>query len=161
MLALVQGRLGEAVQHSRDGMAAAEAGGLPGDYLRGAVFVARIDVEYRNRPAAGLREVAAALTRHALAPMPAADRPYADLATFYARAGRVEEARRLMAEYERVVSAGLRRGNPLRRLAEGDVALAEGRRQAALAGYRAFYDEADCGACGFFEGPRVRAVRPG
>ncbi len=152
MLALVQGKLGQAVQYFRDGMAAAEARGLPGDYLQGAVWVARIDVGYRKAPGAGLREVAAAVTRHPLVSMPAADRPYANLATFYARAGRVEEARRLMAEYERVVPAGLRRGNPLRRLAEGDIALAEGRLQGALASYRAFYDEAGyCGACGFFE----------
>ena len=83
--------------------------------------------------------------------MPAADRPYDGLASFYARAGRVEEARRVMAEYERVVPAGLRRSNPFRHIPEGDIALAEGRLQDALASYEAWAEELGCGPCSLFD----------
>ena len=54
------------------------------------------------------------------------------MARFYASAGRVEQARGLAAEYERVVPAGLRRSDAFRHAADGDIALAEGRLQDAL-----------------------------
>jgi eukaryotic-like serine/threonine-protein kinase len=150
-LALVRGKLGQAARSYRDAMTGAEARNLPGNYLRLVAALARIDVDYRVEPAAGLRVLTAALARHPLAAIPAADRPYEWLARFYTKAGRVDESRRLMAEYERVVPAGLRRANPLRHMAEGDIALAEGRLQDAHTSYRAWHDEVSCGACGSFE----------
>src|SRR5207248_2266517 len=84
-------------------------------------------VRSRNRPAAALERVEAALRRHPLASMPAADRPYPELARFYARAGRLDQAKRLVAEFERNVTEGLRRGVSLRHAAAADIALSEGR----------------------------------
>jgi len=150
-LALVQGRLAQATQHTRDAMAASETRNLPGNVLINSAQLARIDVVYRNEPAAGLEQVATALARHPLASIPAADRPYVDLARLYATAGRPEEARRLLAEYERAVPIGVRRADVNRHAAEGDLALAQGRLQDALASYRALYDESGCGPCSFFE----------
>jgi len=89
--------------------------------------------------------------RHPLAAMPVADRPYGSVASLYAKAERVGEGRALLVEYERAVPVGLRRADPFRHLAAGDLALAEGRLQDALVSYRAWYDELGCGVCGFFQ----------
>src|SRR5207247_1172458 len=93
----LRGRLRQAEQDARDFQAASEQRGLPGDYVGGALDAAWLDLRYRNRPAAALERVEAALRRHPLASMPAADRPYPELARFYARAGRLDQAKRLVA----------------------------------------------------------------
>src|SRR2546422_2681434 len=149
----LRGRLRQAEQDARDFQAASEQRGLPGDYIGGALYAAWLDLRYRNRPAAALERVEAALRRHPLASMPAADRPYLELARFYARAGRLDQAKRLLAEFERNVSEGLRRGVSLRHAAAGDIALSEGRTQDAITGYRAWYDENEygCPSCGWLE----------
>ena len=148
-LALVQGQLALANQHSRDAMAAAEARNLPGNVLFNSAQAARIEVVYRNRPATGFEHLATALARHPLASIPAADRPYVELARLYATAGRPDEAGRLLAEYERAVPIGVRRADWNRHAAEGDIALAQGRFQEALASYQALYDEGPCRPCSF------------
>src|SRR5437867_10036091 len=125
----------------------------PSSPPRGAIYAAWLDLRYRNRPAAALERVEAALRRHPLASMPAADRPYPELARFYARAGRLDQAKRLVAEFERNVTEGLRRGVSLRHAAAADIALSEGRTRDAIAGYRAWYDENEygCPSCGWLE----------
>ncbi len=149
----LRGRLRQAEQDARDFQAASEQRGLPGDYIGGAIYAAWLDVRYRNRPAAALERVEAALRRHPLASIPAADRPYLDLARLYARAGRLDQAKRLVAEFERNVGEGLRRGVSLRHAAAADIALSEGRTQDAITGYRAWYDENEygCPSCGWLE----------
>ena len=149
----LRGRLRQAEQDARDFQAASEQRGLPGDYVGGALDAAWLDLRYRNRPAAALERVEAALRRHPLASMPAADRPYPELARFYARAGRLDQAKRLVAEFERNVTEGLRRGVSLRHAAAADIALSEGRTRDAITGYRAWYDENEygCPSCGWLE----------
>src|SRR5439155_1263610 len=75
------------------------------------------------------------------------------LARFYARAGRLDQAKRLVAEFERNVTEGLRRGVSLRHAAAADIALSEGRTRDAITGYRAWYDENEygCPSCGWLE----------
>jgi eukaryotic-like serine/threonine-protein kinase len=151
----MHGKLGRAEQHLRDFMAATEARHLPGSYLTGAARVAELNVRYRRRPAAALQELQAALTRYPLGAMPAADRPYSPLALGYAHAGRVDEAERLLGEYQRVVPEGLRRGDPLRHAAEAAVASATHHPREALAATRAWTAEEPesyvCATCGVFE----------
>jgi tetratricopeptide (TPR) repeat protein len=146
-----QGRLAEALQESRKGMAIAEQRGLPADYLNVALGQAWFDVYYRDRPQDGLQTMAAALARHPLASIPVSDRPYAPLAQFYARAGRVDQARQLMAEYARLVPEGLRRANPGRHGGLAEIARAEHRYADALVEVRAFHDESGCGLCGLWD----------
>jgi tetratricopeptide (TPR) repeat protein len=150
MAAAVQGKMSQATAHLGDAAQAGEKRGLPQDYIGAAVFLGSMDVQF-GRVADGLRRVTAALSRHPLASMPAVDRPYSGLAGFYARAGRVDEADRLLMEYERVVPEGLRRNNGDRLLAAGLVARARGRTADALAQYRAYREEDGCPVCGLFE----------
>jgi tetratricopeptide (TPR) repeat protein len=136
-------------------MAAADERRLQSHYLAGAVTIGLIDLLYRNRPGDGVREVTRALTHHPLASMSALDRPYVELARFYAHVAHVDEAKRFLADYERVVPAGLRAGQWDRHAAAGDVALAEGRFPDALAAYEAWRTESGCDVCGLFEDARV------
>src|SRR6267378_5159637 len=149
----LRGRLRQAEQDAHDFQAASEQRGLPGDYVGGALYAAWLDLRYRNRPDAALERVAAALRRHPLASMPAADRPYLELARLYARAGRLDQAKRLVAEFERNVSEVIRHGVSNRHAAAADIALLEGRTQDAITGYRAWYDENEygCPSCGWLE----------
>ncbi|HZI22811.1 MAG TPA: tetratricopeptide repeat protein, partial [Gemmatimonadales bacterium] len=91
-----------------------------------------------------------ALQRYPLATIAAGDRPYLLLAWFYAQAGRPDRAKQLLAEYAATVPEAFRRRVPFRYGAAAAVALAEGRVQDAIAGYRAWYDEDACATCGLF-----------
>jgi tetratricopeptide (TPR) repeat protein len=122
-------------------MAGTPARGQPGAYVARALNGARIDLLYRPNPGRALREVEAALTRYPLAGMPAPDRPYVGLALFYADVGRVDLARRMMAEYERDVDEALRRAAAGRHDVAGRIALAEGRQDDAIAAFRLLRDE--------------------
>src|SRR3989449_11497831 len=72
-------------------------------------------------------------------------------AWYYAEAGRPDRGRQLLAEYDAAVPEAFRRRDPFRHGAAAAVALAEGRVQDAINGYRAWYDEAACAVCGLFE----------
>jgi tetratricopeptide (TPR) repeat protein len=152
---LIQGHLAQTERYAREAMALAEERHLPDHYLTTATALGWIDVLYRNRTADGLGEVTRALARHPLESVPALDRPYVELARFYAHADRVDEAKRLLAAYERLVPPGIRAGQWGRHAAAGDVALAEGRFQDALAAYDAWRAESGCDLCGLFEEAHV------
>ncbi|HXY18866.1 MAG TPA: tetratricopeptide repeat protein, partial [Gemmatimonadales bacterium] len=141
------GQLARAAQYERDAQADAEGRGLPADYIEAALAMGWMDLRYRNRPEDALQKVAAALARHPLTGMAPAARPYADLAGFYAYAGRVNEAQRLMAEFERVVPEGLRRGTFGRHWAAAQIAAAQGRSAEAVAELTALRRESGCATC--------------
>jgi len=61
----------------------------------------------------------------------------------------------MLAEYERVVPLGLRKGDSGRYAAAGDLALADGRLREALADYQRWHDESGCDECGLIEQARV------
>ena len=164
LLAEVRGKLAQAAQHGQEYMAESEQRGLPGQYIggmrwagparsEGAISLAWLDLRYRNRAADALKEVDAALLRYPLSTIPAIDRPYTSLATFFARAGRLAQAKRLLAEYETNVPEGIRRHEYFRHRAAGEIAQAAGRVRDAVEAYRRWYDEAAyfCATCGLFE----------
>jgi tetratricopeptide (TPR) repeat protein len=162
MVAEVRGQLARAAQHHREYMAESEHWGIPAQYIGGAFFpslkpragaisLARLDLRYRHRTAEALKEVDAALKRYPLSTLPAVDRPYTSLAAFFARAGRLPQAKRLLAEFETNVPEGIRRGDFDRHWAAGEVALAEGRARDAIAAFQRWHDESGCGTCGLFE----------
>ena len=147
----VRGRLGQAARDLADFMAVSEQRGVASSYVVGAIRRGLLDVRYRHRPLAGVRAVEAALGRHPLSSIPRLNRPYLALAAFYAEAGRPEVARRLLAEYERLVPERTRRGHPGQLTAAAAIALAEGRLADAILGYRAWIEQAENPADGLFE----------
>ena len=113
--------------------------------------VAHLDVRYRDRPADALAGVKSALERHPLESIQPLDRPYLALAWLYAAAGKPEEGRRLLREYERVVPAGVRQGQRGQGIAYGAVLEAEGKRAEAAEAYRDAHQRMGlCGSCGLF-----------
>jgi tetratricopeptide (TPR) repeat protein len=150
-IAQTQGRLGEAERHYTESIALSEQRKLPGGALSGAVGLARMQLQLGGDRAAAIHTVDAALQRHPLNSLPAYDRPYTDLATFYAVAGEAAKAKSLMADYAAAVPEGFRHGNAGRHEATGDIALTEGRAEDAITAFRAWYDESGCSNCALFE----------
>ncbi|HEU4648368.1 MAG TPA: protein kinase [Gemmatimonadales bacterium] len=155
-VAETRGRLAESAQYIRDFMRLSEQRKLPRDYVDGATRLGLLEVRYHGRPAAALALVQDALTRYPLDSMAPADRPYLSLAFFYAVAGRPDQARRLMREYETLVPEGVRRSFRPAPLVYGRVAEADGRLREAREAYRAGYEATGfCGTCGLFDLARM------
>jgi serine/threonine-protein kinase len=136
-LAVLQGRLREAESHARAWMEADVEGDDPVGYLNGATFLATMDVRFRNAPTRALERVEQALGRHPLDSLKPLDRPYLELASVYAVAGRPRRARVMLAEYERAVAPAMRiEVESDRHALLGELALAEGRPHDAVAEFR-------------------------
>jgi tetratricopeptide (TPR) repeat protein len=88
-----------------------------------------MDIWFRERPARAVTALDAAIARTPLRTMPEYDRPYLDLASLYALAGRPDRAHTMLAQYaaEAKDSALIRSREPDRHNALGEIALAEQR----------------------------------
>ncbi|MGH7624529.1 MAG: tetratricopeptide repeat protein [Gemmatimonadaceae bacterium] len=131
--------------------AAEEGGGLTQDRLVAAACAGWLDLRYRHQRSDALARMDTALSRYPLSTLAPMDRPYTVLARFFAEAGHVAEAHRLIDEFERTVPAGLRRGDTTFYGATGAIALAEGRTADAIAAFHAWYDSSGCETCGLYE----------
>ncbi|HTR21000.1 MAG TPA: protein kinase [Gemmatimonadales bacterium] len=149
--ALAQGRLSAAEAEIHEAITNAEARGLPAHSIVFTVLQGWIDLRYRNRPAAALKTVDSALARHPLASMSPLDRPYETLTGFYAAAGRVDEARRLTAEFQRDVPKTQQGGWFGMSNAAAEVARAEGRFGEAITHYAENRDQTGCPVCNLYE----------
>jgi tetratricopeptide (TPR) repeat protein len=122
---------------------AAEGRRVP-EYLRSVAWVAMYEAVVQGRPAEALARMDAAVARFPLASLQAVDRPYLELAQFYARAEKPARARQLLADFRRDVTGQL--DLTVRQelgLATAFATLAEGKAQAAVAEFNA----ADVGQC--------------
>jgi tetratricopeptide (TPR) repeat protein len=146
------GRLGDARKVGREVMADAAGEGNSALYVETAARIAAMDIRYGKPPGQALAPLLEALKARPLEGMDPLDRPYLSLVSTFARAGRVDEARRLMQQYEAVVPEGIRRAEGLRFAVAGVLAEAEKRDDDALEAYReAYRTSGDCGTCGLFE----------
>jgi eukaryotic-like serine/threonine-protein kinase len=151
-LSRLTGRAAEADRYFRETMVADEARGSPGEYLGAAAELAWMEVDLRGRPDSAVGILEAALARHPLSSMPAVDRPYSLLTATYLRAGKPDQARRMWRDYQSAVTPTLREGDFLNRLAEGMMAQADHRPDAAAAAYRGWFASSGlCGVCGLFQ----------
>jgi tetratricopeptide (TPR) repeat protein len=148
---MLRGKLANAERWYRELMAVNEKRGQPGSYLGTVALAGDLDVIYRQHQAAAIKTVEAALLRYPLAKMPALDRPYSELALFYAMAGQPARAKQLLAEYDASVPEPIRRTNPWRHYAAGQTALADGRAPDAITEFRAWCDELACADYSIFE----------
>jgi eukaryotic-like serine/threonine-protein kinase len=150
-LATTQGRLADADGFLQTAVESSETEGLPERALLYEIGRAGLDLWYRGQPERARRKAESALQRYPLERLDPADRPYLQLAIFYAEAGRPDRARALLAEHDRLVPEGLRRsGMVLRHAALGSIALAERRPDDALAEFRQ-QDQGDCQVCALGE----------
>jgi tetratricopeptide (TPR) repeat protein len=87
----------------REGAERARRGREVAEHLAEVVRAGTYDAVVRGKPAEGLRRVEQALATFPLAGLEPLDRPYGELAEFYARVGRPERARQLLGEFDREV----------------------------------------------------------
>jgi tetratricopeptide (TPR) repeat protein/TolB-like protein len=146
-LYMVRGRLAEA---GRSFLPAAEERQGPTDLALddfATLAWMRMEAWYRGKPDRALDMLEEALEAHPLDSLPVLDRPYAALATFYAYAGRPGPAREMLTRYEATIVDDPGRGRDVHEPA-GDVALAEGRYEDAIAEYRLADRAGWCRICG-------------
>jgi serine/threonine-protein kinase len=96
-IVMVQGRLDEAERYWRTQQLLAAASGSWGRRLYGAQLLGRIRLDFRHDTAGALAIVDSALARMPLERMLPADRPFGELARFYAAAGATQRARAYLA----------------------------------------------------------------
>ncbi len=150
-LAFIQGKIAEAERLLRASAALQEAGHANTQYLLDMTGLAVFDLSYRNRPAEAMSIVSDALAKHSLASMDAVDRPYSTLAIAYAMAGNVEEAQRLMAEYQHAVRPEILKGDRERFNAAGHIAFARGHYAEAIDDFERSRDGYFCQGCANFD----------
>jgi tetratricopeptide (TPR) repeat protein len=149
-LATVRGRLAESEGHLRDAIAANESRGMLGEALDDAIDLATRDLWFRGRVEPAVDRVEAALERYPLDSIAPVERPYLDLARFYAIAERPERAAIYLATYEESVDPESRRTEQSEfHEVRGDIAVAEDRIDDAIAEYR-LADRSTCAECSLF-----------
>ncbi|MEO8140945.1 MAG: protein kinase, partial [Gemmatimonadota bacterium] len=126
-IALLHGRLTEAERERSANAAILLQRGLPGQALNAEANRARMALFFNGDSAAALRILQDGLAKYPLKSLPPLDRPYGNIASIYAMAGRTSEAKRLLSEAESAVPEGNRRGDAFWYQARGWVALSEGK----------------------------------
>jgi tetratricopeptide (TPR) repeat protein len=143
-LAVAQGRLEDAARSSREQEAIDEQRGSS-PYMA-ALSLARARTALGPAPDAGIRYLDSVVARYPFSRLSPASRPYAQLATEYARGGAVERAEALMREYAREVPEVLR-NRPERYVAEGMIAQATGNHARAIELFRTSKKLEGCVTC--------------
>ncbi|HET7584392.1 MAG TPA: protein kinase [Gemmatimonadaceae bacterium] len=144
---MTRGRLGEAEQYSRQVLTLGEMHRSPGRYLSSALRLGYLELRYRNAPDTAVRTVDDALLRFPLDSIEEGDRPYDELARFFAAAGRPERARALIAQAERTRLWRLRGVTAERRWSLGAIALSERRLPEANTALREAAATIECSIC--------------
>jgi tetratricopeptide (TPR) repeat protein len=111
------------------------------------VQLARLEMRHRGAPARALALVDSALAATPLDSVLPGDRPYDDLARFYASTGRLTRARELLAAAEVNDSVLAKTPDAERTWTRGVIALAEGRSAVAEAELRQAADGLACTIC--------------
>ncbi|MGH7647427.1 MAG: hypothetical protein ACREND_04880, partial [Gemmatimonadaceae bacterium] len=150
----LHGRLGNYRRDVGEARAIQQQLGVYAPAINDSIQSAYFDAWLRDQPASAVRTVDAALAATPLKTLPPAARPYTDAASLYAMAGRPDQARAMLAQYDADVrDTTLRRAlEPRRTYAVGMIALAEKR---PLDAVRQFYASDslpdgpvnDCSAC--------------
>ena len=145
IVAAVRGQLMEAERHLREAMSARLKAGRTDQYLAEAILLTSLTAAVAGEPSRAVSELERALAQHPLRSLQPVDRPYLDLAIAFARAGRVDRARALLAEYQQVRDPqwrgggihGTEHGKAALELSWGHIALAERRWPTAIARFQA------------------------
>ncbi len=142
-----RGRLAEAEKYWRTQLRLTEASGSGARHIYGLEQLAMIELRYRGHPARARAIMDSALAKRPLDSLLAGDRPYYELARFYAAAGDIAHARSLLALAGKNDST-LNRNRPAERSwTQGVIALASGNFSAAEADLREASETNFCSMC--------------
>jgi len=145
--AATRGRLAEAEEETRIRTAFLTQSEISTEYYQTVVQAAWTDVVVRLRPEQGVARLTEALERYPLADLETRDRPYLELAEVFARAGSPAFAKRLVEDMRTHFDASdLKRLRSHLRLVEGEIALADGRPEAAMELFGGAFEDA-CHIC--------------
>ncbi len=137
-LALVRGRLKHALDLYAEARTDAAATGSTSNPVADSASHLRMETAALGDAPRGAQRMDALLARTPLSSMTLEDRPYFSVARTYARLGRPDRARAILAEYERDVrdSAFKRANQPAFHDALGEIALAENKPSEAITEFR-------------------------
>lgn len=154
-IVMAQGRLEEAERHWRTQQMLAAASGSWGRRLYGAQMLGYLRLRFRNDTAGAIAVLDSAIARKPLDSILPGDRPYGELARFFAAAGATRRARELLS-----LARNSRTRGPLldTELAwvEGTILLAEGRASSAEPFLRRATSAYWCTLCGLPELARAQ-----
>jgi tetratricopeptide (TPR) repeat protein/tRNA A-37 threonylcarbamoyl transferase component Bud32 len=138
MMAILRGRLAEGERKLKEASAMAHEAGYVEQPLVDSIQFVLADEWFRGDSARAVARLDAALGAHPISGIPEQDRPYADLATAYARGGRPDRARAVVAQLRQLGDTVLLRAQePELHAMLGEIALAENRPRDAIAEFRA------------------------
>jgi DNA-binding SARP family transcriptional activator/tetratricopeptide (TPR) repeat protein len=157
-IVMTQGRLAEAERYWRTQLALAAASGSWGRRLYGAQMLGMIRLRFRRDTIAAVAVLDSALTRKPLDTMLPGDRPYGELARFFAMTGATARARAMMNAFRSSRPEGPGRDMELA-WTEGTILLAEGRAREAEPLLRRAADANWCTLCGLSDLARAADAR--
>ena len=146
-IVMTQGRLRDAEGYWRTQLTLSAASGSRGRHVYGLLQRARLELRHRHSTARALAIVDSALAAMPLDSILPGDRPYDDLARFYAAAGRPAHARELLAAAERTDSLLTRSAVADHLWTRGVISMAEGRVSSAESELRQAAEVLVCTIC--------------
>ena len=145
--AATRGRLAEAEEETRIRTAFLTQSDISTEYYQTVVQAAWTDLVVRRRPELAVARLTDALERYPLTELEARDRPYLELAEVFARAGSADMARNLVEDMRTHFDASdLKRLKSQLLIVEGEIALAEGRPEAAIERFNLAFQDS-CHIC--------------
>ena len=146
-IVMTRGRLAEAARHWRTQLALAAATGSWGRHLFGVQQLGYLQLRYHSAPRLARALMDSVLARHPLEQILPGDRPYYELARFYAALGDVPRARTLLASADSTDRA-LGRNRPAERSwTRGVIAFGGGRMSEAQTELRQAAETDFCAIC--------------
>jgi DNA-binding SARP family transcriptional activator/tetratricopeptide (TPR) repeat protein len=158
-IVMTQGRLAEAERHWRTQLVLAAAAGSWGRRLYGAQMLGWLRLRFRNDSAGAIAVVDSALRRMPLDSMLPGDRPYQELARFFAAAGDLRRSRAMLAVGSCYDAPETRNQRAERLWTEGNVLLAEGRSREAEPLLREATEISSCTLCALPDLARAREAQ--
>jgi serine/threonine-protein kinase len=152
---MAQARLAESERHWRTQLKLSKAGGSLGRHLFGVIQLGYLELEYRNAPTRALAFVDSALAHLPIDSVLPGDRPYDELARFYAAAGNLTRAKVMLVAAESNDKVLARARGVERIWTLGVVALAEGRLEEAERQLRIAAEGLPCSICALPDLARV------
>ncbi len=151
----IRGQVARADQEELAELEIARGMGAKSAAMVAGIEYAATESEFRRHPELALKRVDSLLGKLPLDSLDPLDRPYLALSDFYVRMGETGRAERLLAEYDRVVPADVRKGASERIYSGALMAYGKQQYAQAIAGFREFRAKAGGNITALYEQARA------